>query len=168
MRQFTGLLLSLCFNEAATIQSRKSERCSCIGDFSLASMRPRLFSRGNGAENDSYIRFTVASMRPRLFSRGNVVVTPTSGPIPPPASMRPRLFSRGNAEPKSYFPETTTASMRPRLFSRGNLAMNAINLRRASASMRPRLFSRGNAGAGSTAIASCAGFNEAATIQSRK
>ena len=60
------------FNGAATLQPRKflSWQSSGGGDC-LASMGPRLFSRGNNDGIGSVQIANLASMGPRLFSRGN-------------------------------------------------------------------------------------------------
>src|SRR5258708_1034120 len=60
------------FNEAATDQSRKWLILRWAELLYIASMRPRLISRGN--EDDAFTIRTkalLASMRPRLISRGN-------------------------------------------------------------------------------------------------
>ncbi len=64
----------------------------------MASMGPRLFSRGNSMSwmASPFAAFS-ASMGPRLFSRGNInyVIMPAWKSA---ASMGPRLFSRGNCK----------------------------------------------------------------------
>ena len=63
----------------------------------IASMGPRLFSRGNRRKLCICKTNEQASMGPRLFSRGNFVGTNGVPQLKKYASMGPRLFSRGNA-----------------------------------------------------------------------
>jgi len=63
--------------------------------------------------------YIIASMGPRLFSRGNPA-TKLRIPTQKLASMGPRLFSRGNLQRKRMHQWLKDASMGPRLFSRGN------------------------------------------------
>jgi len=74
------------------------EREILFGDaLLLASMGPRLFSRGNPADDTRCRDKKPASMGPRLFSRGNIVSWEESMYRDGTASMGPRLFSRGNS-----------------------------------------------------------------------
>ncbi len=61
----------------------------------------------------------VASMEPRLFSRGYVTRLDAGRFELECASMEPRLFSRGYHKAVQDVLETAIASMEPRLFSRG-------------------------------------------------
>ena len=96
----------------------------------------------------------VASMGPRLFSRGNPLDTPKSPPAIH-ASMGPRLFSRGNWWDTGCRLGEILASMGPRLFSRGNTVTRHVRNSASNASMGPRLFSRGNGKALSMLDACC-------------
>ncbi len=109
----------------------------------LASMRPRLISRGNANYPPHGAEDVLASMRPRLISRGNVEcgVWPK---VRHPASMRPRLISRGNG----YMAKTNDE-----LIQGFNEA--ATDQSRKCHSVVGRLYRRHR-------------FNEAATDQSRK
>src|SRR6266576_7220532 len=69
---------------------------SLIGSI-LASMGPRLVSRGNDNKPHAVCKMKFgASMGPRLVSRGNVPVVFEFSDRPIMASMGPRLVSRGN------------------------------------------------------------------------
>ncbi len=92
-----GVPLDKGFNGAATLQSRKCFPASLERrKRGVASMGPRLFSRGNEAIEAAIEDGEAALMGPRLFSRGNKQGPPTIERSLG-ASMGPRLFSRGNA-----------------------------------------------------------------------
>ena len=114
-------LIQYRFNSATALQPWKpSHGRSRVTGQGPASIRPRLFSRGNLPYVAESVERGNASIRPRLFSRGNsteclpriwasalqfghgssAVETPTitlGGAAMREASIRPRLFSRGNA-----------------------------------------------------------------------
>ncbi len=87
------------FNGATTFQPWKCGFGHAIGNtFKIASMGPRLFSRGNvSAVGNVPYNSDRASMGPRLFSRGNPFRHFLPGSLTRSASMGPRLFSRGNS-----------------------------------------------------------------------
>jgi len=156
-----------CFNGAAAVQPRKAHRASrssstrsgfngaaavqprkvpivgiAVRESRLASMGPRLFSRG---KNHSPM------LHPPLFSfNGAAAVQPRKGAVVDvvlggsQASMGPRLFSRGKEVRHQAFPLLVDASMGPRLFSRGKWAYQRHT------------------------IWGAAGFNGAAAVQPRK
>ena len=113
-------LWAVCFNGAATLQSRKPERTDSRQPNGAASMGPRHFSRGNKRRVEQTEAQRVASMGPRHFSRGNVVGG-RGGQAGQRASMGPRHFSRGNALCLAQGERPHGASMGPRHFSRGNM-----------------------------------------------
>ncbi len=158
------------FNSATTFQPWKLETLRAERVAKLAaSIRPRLFSRGNFSSPDVPANPAMASIRPRLFSRGNKNDSPARRPFlqcfnsattfqpwkhdgkkrfscnQALASIRPRLFSRGNDQQEAdNAHQLIMASIRPRLFSRGNKQKIRFSLPEYHASIRPRLFSRGN------------------------
>ena len=86
----------------------------------MASMGPRVFTRGNRKMHIPDVRSPEASMGPRVFTRGNAVRSITST-TRYSASMGPRVFTRGNdALPALSKANTQSASMGPRVFTRGN------------------------------------------------
>ena len=111
----------------------------------------------------------LASMGPRLFSRGRLLM-----PLMPPidrfcfngaATFQPRK-GRDQQLPRQLL---RVASMGPRLFSRGRGLPAVVLLARADgASMGPRLFSRGRERCWSGGAIGRASFNGAATFQPRK
>ena len=155
-----------------------------------ASIRPRLFSRGNH------------SIPARLTHKGDRFNSATAlqpwkrcepqvpRPLARRASIRPRLFSRGNID-ISYRPVFMAfASIRPRLFSRGNNPQNGwrdccprcfnsatalqpwklgddtdLGMSIGGASIRPRLFSRGNSSAAQWSTKTPRCFNSATALQ---
>ncbi len=135
---------SMGFNGAAAFQPRKlCEQCG-----SHLTRGPLQWGRGFSAAEMSYRELwtpfnPVASMGPRLFSRGNPARSARTGGGGY-ASMGPRLFSRGNSRGPGPGLLGVWASMGPRLFSRGNHLAEAITQSNTKASMGPRLFSRGN------------------------
>ena len=115
-----ALLPPMRFNGAAAFQPRKVvvEPCPSIHPISLqwgrgfsaaesyglhvwlqvtrlASMGPRLFSRGKDHKSCNISSHNTASMGPRLFSRGKPKRAVTTKHTRSSASMGPRLFSRG-------------------------------------------------------------------------
>src|ERR1035438_5958353 len=73
--QFPGKVQAepACFNEATTDQSWKFRHSFGTQQIRLASMRPRLISRGNKERSRANTLVLRASMRPRLISRGNAI-----------------------------------------------------------------------------------------------
>ena len=157
-----------CFNSATALQPWKHGERMDNRSVDIASIRPRLFSRGN-----STIRWTVSVRSSTRFNSATALQPWKPGRLfgryrRRYASIRPRLFSRGNSVPIPSLPTSCSASIRPRLFSRGNTVSpephpaysrrfnsatalqpwkQRVGLgprRSARASIRPRLFSRGN------------------------
>ncbi len=62
---------------------------------------------------------SVASMGPRVFTRGNVRIR-SDRALGRTASMGPRVFTRGNHSARKDHIERKAASMGPRVFTRGN------------------------------------------------
>ncbi len=131
-------------------------------------MGPRLFSRGNGDQQDGCREPGSASMGPRLFSRGNLVVH-VGLAVPSRASMGPRLFSRGNV---GCFGDGGTGDLGlqwGRDFSAAEITSSTPPIAGPSAaSMGPRLFSRGNSTGWQATPTARGRFNGAATFQPRK
>ena len=136
------------FNGAAALQPRKSRQMRVLEACErVASMGPRLFSRGNNALAGWQRDRGIASMGPRLFSRGNRLPPWRSSMDDAQASMGPRLFSRGN-----WSHDAKACSLDGELqWGRGSSAAEISSSAsgeqgaRTPASMGPRLFSRGNA-----------------------
>ena len=135
-----------------------------VVDGEVASIEPRLFSRGNDVGILQIVRLRHASIEPRLFSRGNVEAKPVIDRVDS-ASIEPRLFSRGNGHGHDDGPGRAHASIEPRLFSRGNDPPNFILDAIRQASIEPRLFSRGNRGRKQTCRLRPLCFNRATTFQ---
>ncbi len=180
------------FNGAATLQSRKSPQDTPTPAATCRLQWGRDSSVAEIGCSNPALRRLVASMGPRLFSRGNMLhaaadlrrrrlqwgrdssVAEISRigsryTAMQAASMGPRLFSRGNWDAVDHKQRTTTASMGPRLFSRGNSESTWPESRR-----RYRLqWGRDSSVAemricGAVAWIGRWGFNGAATLQSRK
>ncbi len=134
-----------CFNEAATVKSRKAN-CSydSLSDSSCFNEAATVKSRKERRHGQSGGQLRVASMRPRLLSRGK------------------------NAWPAGALFSRRKASMRPRLLSRGKTTYVLPGAETPAASMRPRLLSRGKSGRELGIDRGRPGFNEAATVKSRK
>src|SRR5690606_33195928 len=112
----------------------------------VASMEPRLLSRGNVPLHLPRHRATVASMEPRLLSRGNPAV-PVDGDPTHRASMEPRLLSRGNGKRGAALPGELGLQWSHGFSAVETLAALPGRVAHAQASMEPRLLSRGNLGA---------------------
>ncbi len=84
------------FNEAAALWPRKCGHDGPARAQRHASMRPRLYGRGNSAHGGYRASPVEASMRPRLYGRGNTVTSVRTETFRL-ASMRPRLYGRGNS-----------------------------------------------------------------------
>ena len=106
-----------------------------------------------------------ASIRPRLFSRGNNAARSAC------LSLAWLQFGHGSSAvetwrlPRAAPPRSRAASIRPRLFSRGNQRIDDGTLKSLRASIRPRLFSRGNIRATSTTSTRPPCFNSATALQ---
>jgi len=106
------------FNGAAAGQPRKADPRPQPTHSCLASMGPRLDSRGRKGTTEPQTFFDWASMGPRLDSRGRR--SRKEGSVyPNPASMGPRLDSRGRCACIWAALYGHRASMGPRLDSRG-------------------------------------------------
>ena len=113
---------ALRFNGAAAREPRKPDHWVKGVGRCMASMGPRLASRGNDRSRISSGEGRSASMGPRLASHGNDNGR-RSDRVTLPASMGPRLASRGNARGVVICGPYPTASMGPRLASRGNCGL---------------------------------------------
>ena len=134
------------FNSATALQPWKPH-CSwwMSAGRRRASIRPRLFSRGNPNS------FALLPIQLKRFNSATALQpwkpqsARTASNSSQGASIRPRLFSRGNGDGVSHERHGRLASIRPRLFSRGNAISEGPELGAVqAASIRPRLFSRGN------------------------
>ena len=109
----------------------------------MASMGPRLFSRGEGMVRRNRSPRRVCFNGAAAFQPRRVRAYLVDG-LRRLASMGPRLFSRGEADFLNGLTQVVRASMGPRLFSRGEYH-GAVQHAWVGfeASMGPRLFSRG-------------------------
>ena len=162
------------FNGAATLQPRKffprGRRQTLLTD--VASMGPRLFSRGNGIEHglcNSSTRIR-ASMGPRLFSRGNISCT--RGRYRPRdrlhgAALKPRKC----AGPLGSKPGSVSgrfngaATLQPRKLGMGRVDLPGACRFNGAATLQPRKSGRRPA---SNLRHLRSRFNGAATLQPRK
>ncbi len=156
------------FNGAAAREPRK--RRSAVDDAQrcrIASMEPRLESRGNARGPRAVDDARSASMEPRLESRGNDAAQ-CLDVRDVAASMEPRLESRGNsAEPARRCSRRRrfngAAAREPRKPTR-----RARGVAPVVASMEPRLESRGNSVSGRRRRSLPGRFNGAAAREPRK
>ncbi len=161
-----------CFNGAAAFQPRKCPSSSSPGSgrsllqwgrgfsaaemagdelashvVTLASMGPRLFSRGNGRLHHGRVPAGVASMGPRLFSRGNIGRGQT-------ALLIRGMLQWGRGFSAAEMPSGSVSYALTRSRFNGAAAFQprkcgpflAVSVTITQASMGPRLFSRGNPG----------------------
>ena len=150
---------------AAEIREAELKARTQSGFNGAAAFQPRKYRVPMARDIAAYI----ASMGPRLFSRGNRIISGWPTCCGSSASMGPRLFSRGNRPIRTRCADhCAAASMGPRLFSRGNWAAAGFPLRSQVASMGPRLFSRGNGHRRDSHGDRRQGFNGAAAFQPRK
>ncbi len=131
-------------------------------------MRPRLLSRGKHMVAERPAGGRRASMRPRLLSRGKFQGGRRAVGGGESFNEAATVNSRKECSPRSRFARTPAASMRPRLLSRGKDVTPQTTPERTDASMRPRLLSRGKSTSGRSTRRVALGFNEAATVKSRK
>ncbi len=132
------------FNGAAASQPRSLHFCQGLpGTFSLASMGPRLLSRGVEGGEIVIPRWLAELQWGRGFSAAESREFLPSVSPRRVASMGPRLLSRGVPESLASQQHYMSASMGPRLLSRGVGSVTHIGDWIRSASMGPRLLSRG-------------------------
>ncbi len=159
-----------CFNEAATDQSRKvnnppegDDGC-CGGCFNEAATDQS--RKGDRGRKQRYGR--IASMRPRLISRGKrsffSAPSGASSGFNEAATDQSRKAARGRAGAAGV----RAASMRPRLISRGKSAQIGCNTKKESCFNEAATDQSRKAAIQPPTGEENSGFNEAATDQSRK
>ncbi len=115
------------FNSATTFQPwKRNKSLQKFAGIFFASIRPRLFSRGNVKQNEIEVPSTNCFNSATTFQpwkRGDSALALLLQPM---ASIRPRLFSRGNDQSNRFDQRKGIASIRPRLFSRGNTQIITI------------------------------------------
>ena len=98
-------LVSGRFNGATADQPWRARQTDAAFAQPVASMGPRLISRGENPKNDGDASFLDASMGPRLISRGETSTTTLTLTVSM-ASMGPRLISRGERQYRTKVPPT--------------------------------------------------------------
>ncbi len=124
----TVSLTKTCFNGAAAFQPRKSEYADYLTAAFLASMEPRLFSRGNQVKRGRIEQVFIVSFNGAAAFQPRKCLRIFFERFLDVASMEPRLFSRGNGRRFVGIELKPEASMEPRLFSRGNIVCSSISM----------------------------------------
>jgi len=155
------------FNGATTFQPWKlGGALPVVAPRAMASMGPRLFSRGNAAHCAKEARAIIWLQWGHDFSAVEIMGLDSPKAITDRASMGPRLFSRGNA---SRWPQGQMISRSLQWghdFSAVEMARKRDGLTPSdSASMGPRLFSRGNSALSLLLRSQYPCFNGATTFQ---
>ena len=98
-----------CFNSATAFEPwRRNRAMDDSTPSKIASIRPRLLSRGDEFDRRMAILTSDASIRPRLLSRGDSNATGVTPSRTVSASIRPRLLSRGDGSCRRFLPRGRT------------------------------------------------------------